>query len=297
MKTRIADPNAGICVGSFNNESDSIGAWRLGFSQPTILAGFLVFAFYYLGAEIGLSLTYQPYPVSVVWPPNSILLAGLVLTRPRIWWFLFLCAFPAHLIVELHNGVPLAMKALLFLRGCKIPRLMHMLWLFVFAMVGCSSTNVNPHRAASHTGYVDFFDSDENLYWQVDQVSETGKTNQLFSQFSPLQDHILRVALAPGDYQLNVNFLNHVIPEPGSVKVKVDNGLVTPVRVTLAEAGDTTVQTKEASLGGAATYNGRYRRVHAKTLETSSTVFHILLQPEPAIPYQPKNKMPYATGL
>src|SRR4029453_10595949 len=71
--------------------------WRL----PGI--GLSVFAGYYLGAKIGFALTFQPYPVSVLWPPNSILVAALLLTPPRIWWFILLAAFPAHCATHLHS--------------------------------------------------------------------------------------------------------------------------------------------------------------------------------------------------
>jgi len=56
---------------------------------------------YYLGAKIGFALTFQPHPVSVLWPPNSILLAALLLTPVRIWWMILLAAFPAHLAAQL----------------------------------------------------------------------------------------------------------------------------------------------------------------------------------------------------
>jgi len=65
-----------------------------------------VFASYFLGAKIGFALTFQPHPVSVLWPPNSILLAALLLTPVRIWWVVLLAAFPAHLAVQLESGVP-----------------------------------------------------------------------------------------------------------------------------------------------------------------------------------------------
>src|SRR6266550_7060562 len=61
---------------------------------------------YYLGAKIGFALTLQPHPVSVLWPPNSILLAALLLTPIRIWWLILLAAFPAHLAAQLQSGVP-----------------------------------------------------------------------------------------------------------------------------------------------------------------------------------------------
>src|SRR6478736_6544824 len=74
--------------------------WRL----PVI--GLCVFVGYYVGAKIGFALTFKPYPVSVLWPPNSILVAALLLTPPRIWWFILLAAFPAHCAAQLQSHVP-----------------------------------------------------------------------------------------------------------------------------------------------------------------------------------------------
>src|SRR5438552_11329867 len=74
--------------------------WRL----PVI--GLCVFAGYYLGAKIGFALTFQPHPVSVLWPPNSILVAALLLTPPRVWGFILLAAFPAHWAAQLQSHVP-----------------------------------------------------------------------------------------------------------------------------------------------------------------------------------------------
>jgi PAS domain S-box-containing protein len=65
-----------------------------------------VFVGYYLGARLGFALTFQPHPVSVLWPPNSILVAALLLTPPRIWWFVLLAAFPAHCAAQLQSQVP-----------------------------------------------------------------------------------------------------------------------------------------------------------------------------------------------
>lgn len=64
---------------------------------------------YYVGAKIGFALTFQPNPISVLWPPNSILLAALLLTPVRIWWIVLLAAFPAHLAAQLQSNVPPAM--------------------------------------------------------------------------------------------------------------------------------------------------------------------------------------------
>src|SRR6478752_8235430 len=85
-------PNAGTSSASLE--------WR------KLTTALLVFVGYYLGAKIGFALTFQPHPVSVLWPPNSILVAALLLTPPRIWWFILLAAFPAHWAAQLQSGVP-----------------------------------------------------------------------------------------------------------------------------------------------------------------------------------------------
>jgi two-component system, LuxR family, sensor kinase FixL len=76
------------------------------FDWRVVAIALFVFAGYFLGAKIGFALTFRPHPVSVLWPPNSILLAALLLTPVRIWWVVLLAAFPAHLAVQLQSGVP-----------------------------------------------------------------------------------------------------------------------------------------------------------------------------------------------
>jgi len=90
-------------VQSAARPANSFGApfeWRL------LVIGLWVFAGYYLGAKIGFALTFKPHPVSVLWPPNSILVAALLLTPPRIWWLVLLAAFPAHWAAQLQSHVP-----------------------------------------------------------------------------------------------------------------------------------------------------------------------------------------------
>jgi PAS domain S-box-containing protein len=82
------------------NSFSALFEWR------RVVIGSWVFAGYYLGAKIGFALTFQPHPVSVLWPPNSILVAALLLTPPRIWWFILLAAFPAHCAAQLQSHVP-----------------------------------------------------------------------------------------------------------------------------------------------------------------------------------------------
>jgi PAS domain S-box-containing protein len=75
----------------------------------TLLVSFTVSLCYYLTAKIGFAFSLQPTSVSVLWLPNSILLAGLLLIPRRSWWILILAAFPAHFAVEFQSGVPTSM--------------------------------------------------------------------------------------------------------------------------------------------------------------------------------------------
>lgn len=79
---------------------------RFGFASNTAIACLLVFAGYYFGAKLGFALTFHPHTVSVLWPPNAILLAALLLTPVRTWWMILLAAFSAHLLVQLQGDVP-----------------------------------------------------------------------------------------------------------------------------------------------------------------------------------------------
>ncbi len=91
---------------------------RYGAGFHPLIAALLVAMGYYVGGKIGFALTFQPHPVSTLWPPNSILLAALLLAPKRWWWFLLLAALPAHLMVELNSGVPLPMILCWFISNC-----------------------------------------------------------------------------------------------------------------------------------------------------------------------------------
>src|SRR5678810_1150679 len=82
------------------------------------LAAVSVGAAYYAGAQIGFALTFQPHPVSTLWPPNSILFAVLLLAPMRSWWFLLLAAFPAHILVQINADIPVSMILSWFVSNC-----------------------------------------------------------------------------------------------------------------------------------------------------------------------------------
>src|SRR5436190_975510 len=66
---------------------------------------------YYAGTRVGFALTPTGQPNSAFWPPNAILLAVLLLAPRKVWWALLLAVVPAHLLVQLHAGVPLSTAA------------------------------------------------------------------------------------------------------------------------------------------------------------------------------------------
>jgi signal transduction histidine kinase/integral membrane sensor domain MASE1 len=88
-------------------------------SLPLGVAGLLVVAAaYYLGAQLGFVLRFPPATTSVIWPPNALLTAALLLTNPRHWWLCIAAALPAHAIVEIQAGFTPAFLAALFVTNC-----------------------------------------------------------------------------------------------------------------------------------------------------------------------------------
>jgi len=78
----------------------------------------LVAAGYYAGTQFGLILRLPPSTPSVLWPPNAILTAALLLTPPG-WWPLFLlAALPAHLLAQASAPWPMAMVLAFYLTNC-----------------------------------------------------------------------------------------------------------------------------------------------------------------------------------
>ena len=73
---------------------------------------------YYLGSLVGLELRLPPATPSVVWPPNAMLTAALLLTRRDRWWVVLAAALPAHLAVQLQTDWPLALIVALFFTNC-----------------------------------------------------------------------------------------------------------------------------------------------------------------------------------
>ena len=73
---------------------------------------------YFIGANVGFVLRLPPSTPSIVWPPNSILTAALLLAPPRRWWIYLLAALPAHLLAELPVLSPALLVLLLYATNC-----------------------------------------------------------------------------------------------------------------------------------------------------------------------------------
>lgn len=169
-----------------------------------------------------------------------------------------------------------------------------MLGLIASLAAGCASHLANPPSPRAETGYVDLIpDSAEALCWDVREVvGQKGDTHVLYSNVKPLGGRVLRLALAPGSHRLRVNFLNRVVLEPPVVEVAVQEGMVTPVDVGLADTG--TLQAKEKRREAGATYTGR---VSGRSEITTSEAVTLRLTPvcRPAVAYRPLAEMGYGT--
>jgi signal transduction histidine kinase/integral membrane sensor domain MASE1 len=90
--------------------------WGRGFR--TVLAVVAVAGAYYVGTAVGLLAAFPASGPSILWPPNAILLAVLLLTPPRRWALYLLAAFPSHFLIEQQAGFPLALNVGLFATNC-----------------------------------------------------------------------------------------------------------------------------------------------------------------------------------
>jgi signal transduction histidine kinase len=86
--------------------------------QTSVAAALIIAIGYYLGAKLGFALTLTPVPVSTLWPPNAILLAGLTLTPARSWPIALTAVLAAHLAVQFQSGVPTGMVLSWYVSNC-----------------------------------------------------------------------------------------------------------------------------------------------------------------------------------
>src|SRR4051794_26637238 len=103
-----------IGVGELTGAPGQAGMRRLQFLVIALAVG----GGYYLGALVGLHLRLNGATTSVLWPPNAILTAALLLPPPRRWLPLLLCVLPVHVLIQLPTGWPLPLIFTLFVTNC-----------------------------------------------------------------------------------------------------------------------------------------------------------------------------------
>ena len=155
---------------------------------------------------------------------------------------------------------------------------------------GCATGNVNPATPRPNTGYVDFRTNPSgDFYWQVARLDErTQGFKKIFSDFRPPAGGGLRLALSPGQYRLQVTFLNLAVREPCLVDVEIKDGWVTPVQVALVGDGTSQVESKEQRVG--ASVKGGYRLKTTYSSEESA-VYQISAKASAPVPYQTKEHL------
>ena len=87
---------------------------RLGLAVLSLL----VCAGYYLGTLLGYAFIFPSSYISIVWPPNTVLLVALLLSPRRHWAWLLAIAFPVHLLAQAQFGVSLTMASLYYVYDC-----------------------------------------------------------------------------------------------------------------------------------------------------------------------------------
>lgn len=101
-------PRDGIAWSKDVRDDSPVAAHWLKGAPHEAFISLLVATGYYLGTRLGFALTPHEMAISTFWPPNAILLAGFLLAPLRMWWMILLAVFPAHLLIQLPTGVPLA---------------------------------------------------------------------------------------------------------------------------------------------------------------------------------------------
>ena len=152
---------------------------------------------------------------------------------------------------------------------------------------GCASPNVNPLHPRANTGYVDFHaDSSPDLAWEVACFDEgTQAFQKVFSDLTPPAGGVLRLAFAPGHHRLRITFINRVISSPAEIEVEVQDGKITPVRVTLTESGTAQVDRKTQNVGSSVL--GRYG-MRTKIVSGKTPMYVVAAVADAPVAYQPK---------
>jgi C4-dicarboxylate-specific signal transduction histidine kinase/integral membrane sensor domain MASE1 len=118
--SRVAEPVDGRAPEGIRGAVTAVRALASARPEVTrlVLAALVVMVAYWVGAKLGALLKFPDATPSVLWPPNAILTATLLLAPPRWWIVLLLAAFPAHLMVVAVGSRPIALVLSLFVTNC-----------------------------------------------------------------------------------------------------------------------------------------------------------------------------------
>jgi PAS domain S-box-containing protein len=87
---------------------------RLGLGLRALLVG----AAYYFGSLLGFGLLFPSSGISIIWPPNTVLLVALLLSPRSQWPWLLLWAFPVHALAQAQFGESLSAATRIYAWNC-----------------------------------------------------------------------------------------------------------------------------------------------------------------------------------
>ena len=87
------------------------GSRLVAFARRPAIGALATAVAYWIGTQVGLLLTPSGLAVSLMWPPNAILLAALLLSPQRHWPLYLSAILPIHLVTQLSFGIPLVTSA------------------------------------------------------------------------------------------------------------------------------------------------------------------------------------------
>lgn len=115
---QLGSPRRAESLTRFSVESSNVASSRRYRAMLRLRRAFLVALTYYVGARVGFLLQDPQVPQSVLWLPNSILLAVCIVNPPRRWAMLLFASLPAQLLVGWQSHAPLATMALIYVTNC-----------------------------------------------------------------------------------------------------------------------------------------------------------------------------------
>ncbi len=151
---------------------------------------------------------------------------------------------------------------------------------------GCATPDVNPPTAHAGYGYVDLYTVPKTeVWWKVDVFDPRRQGYKEFTaQFKAPGEGIFRVQAKPGSHQARISFVNQAIEAPAEVDVEVREGMITPVKVTLEQGGNTYVRVVE----------DRAKNIYRdKVTDYQQQRWKISAAGQPPVPYTPKSQMAY----